>query len=89
MLTAVNEVDNAIAQEQAISQRITLTQAALASAKRSETTYTERYRQGTVSLIDLLQVQQQTFSLQGQVTQLIYQRLTNRITLGLALGFGV
>jgi len=89
LLTAVNEVDNAIAQEQAISQRITLTQAALASAKRSETTYTERYRQGTVSLIDLLQVQQQTFSLQGQVTQLIYQRLTNRITLGLALGFGV
>lgn len=89
LLTAVNEVDNAIAQEQAISERLALTKSAFESAKRSENTYTTRYRQGTVSLIDLLQVQQQTFSLQTQVTQLTYQQLTNRITLGLALGLGV
>ncbi|WP_281561446.1 TolC family protein [Thalassomonas sp. RHCl1] len=89
LLSAVNEVDNAIAQEQAISKRLTLTESALQSAKRSEVTYTERYRQGTVSLLDLLQVQQQTFSLQAQVTQLTYQKLNNRITLGLALGLGV
>ena len=89
LLTAVNEVDNAIAQEQAITERLALTESAFESAKRSESTYTTRYRQGTVSLIDLLQVQQQTFSLQVQVTQLTYQQLTNRITLGLALGLGV
>lgn len=89
LLTAVNEADNAMAQEQAISKRLTLTEAALASAKRSEVSYTERYRQGTVSLLDLLQIQQQTFSLQANVTQLTYQRLTNRIALGLALGLGV
>ena len=89
LLTAVNEVDNAIAQEQAITERLALTKSAFESAKRSESTYTTRYRQGTVSLIDLLQVQQQTFSLQIQVTQLTYQQLTNRITLGLALGLGV
>ncbi|WDD98612.1 TolC family protein [Thalassomonas actiniarum] len=89
LLSAVNEVDNAIAQEQAISKRLVLTESALQSARRSEITYTERYRQGTVSLIDLLQVQQQTFSLQTQVTQLTYQKLNNRITLGLALGLGV
>ena len=51
--------------------------------------YTSRYRQGTVSLIDLLNIQQQTFSLQTQVTQLKYEKLNNRISLGLALGLGV
>jgi outer membrane protein TolC len=89
LLSAVNEVDNAVAQEQAVSKRLVLTESALASAKRSEQTYTSRYRQGTVSLIDLLQIQQQTFSLQAQVTQLTYELLNNRITLGLALGLGV
>ena len=81
-------MDNAIAQDNAISERLNLTQLALESAQRSEVTYTSRYRQGTVSLLDLLQIQQQTFSLQAQVTQLTYERLNNRITLGLALGLG-
>ncbi len=89
LLGAVNEVDNAIAQEQAINDRLVLIKSALASAKRSEVTYTERYRYGTASLIELLEVQKQTFSLQAQVTQLTYQLLTNSITLGLALGLGV
>ncbi len=89
LLTAVNEVDNAVAEEAAITKRLSLIKSALASAKRSEETYTARYRQGTASFIDLLQVQQQTFSLQTQVTQLTYQRLNNRISLGLALGLGV
>ncbi|WP_139345338.1 TolC family protein [Pseudocolwellia agarivorans] len=89
LLNAVNEVDNAIAQEAAIAQRLQYTESALASAQRSEATYTLRYRQGTASLIELLQVQQQTFSLQSQVTQLTYERLNNRITLGLALGLGI
>lgn len=89
LLTAVNEVENALAQEIALDSRISLTQAALESAQRSEATYTSRYRQGTSSLIDLLQVQQETFSLEAQVTQLTYQRLNNRISLGLALGLGV
>lgn len=89
LLIAVNEVDNAVAQEQAISERLAYTKSAFANAKRSEVIYTSRYRQGSVSLIDLLQIQQQTFSLQAQVTQLMYERLNNRITLGLALGLGV
>lgn len=89
LLSAITEADNAIAQEEAITKRLTLTKSALLSAKRSEATYTERYKQGTTSLIDLLQVQQQTFTLQAQVTQLTYEKLNNRILLGLALGLGV
>ncbi len=89
LLNAVNEVELAWQQEQTLSNRIELTKSAYDSAKRSEVTYTERYRQGTVSLLDLLQIQQSTFSLQSQLSQLNYQRLSNRIQLGLALGYGV
>ena len=42
-----------------------------------------------IQLPVLLLVSQQTFSLQAQVTQLTYELLNNRITLGLALGLGV
>lgn len=89
LLAAVNEVNNAVLSEQALSERLTLTKQAFQSAKRSEATYVERYRQGTVSLLDLLQVQQSTFALQSQISQLTYQQLNNRIQLGLALGYGV
>lgn len=88
LLTAVSEVELAIAKEQSLQKQLTLTKAAYESAKRSEATHTQRYRLGTVSLIDLLQIQQSTFALQSQISQLNYQRLTNRIQLGLALGYG-
>ena len=89
LLTAVNEVENALAQERALQQQQQHIQLALENAQRSSAIYTEKYRQGLVTLLDLLQVQQQTFSLQSQLTQLVYQGLTNRINLGLALGLGV
>lgn len=89
LLAAISEVEMAVISEQALTKRVALTQQAYQSAKRSEATYIERYRQGTVSLIDLLQIQQSTFSLQSQISQLTYQQLTNRIQLGLALGYGV
>ncbi len=89
LLTAVNEVDNAIALEKTLDSRILFTQQAIDSAKRSEVTYNTRYQNGTVSLLDLLQVQQQTFALENQLVQLTYQQLSNRLSLGLALGAGV
>lgn len=89
LLDAVNDVEQAMRSEQALTRQLELTTQAYESSKRSEINYTERYRQGTVSLIDLLQVQQSTFSLKSQISQLTYQRLSNRIELGLALGYGV
>ena len=62
---------------------------ALVSAQRSFTSYEEKYRQGLVDIFDLLTVQQQTYDLEVQLTQTIYNRLVNRIDLGLALGLGV
>ncbi|EAP94443.1 hypothetical protein V12B01_11115 [Vibrio splendidus 12B01] len=57
--------------------------------QRSFTSYEEKYRQGLVDIFDLLTVQQQTYDLEAQLTQTIYNRLVNRIDLGLALGLGV
>jgi outer membrane protein TolC len=42
-----------------------------------------------VNILDLLSVQQQTFDIESQLNTLLYERLVNRIELGLALGLGV
>ncbi|WP_299002417.1 TolC family protein [uncultured Shewanella sp.] len=89
LLTAVNEVNNALGQEQSLSRQQSHINDALASANRSFANYQTKYRQGLVNIIDLLSVQQQTFDLEAQLTQLIYDRLVNRIDLGLALGLGI
>ncbi|WP_299491258.1 TolC family protein [uncultured Shewanella sp.] len=89
LLNAVNEVDNALGQEQSLSRQQGHIDDALKSANRSFANYQTKYRQGLVNIIDLLSVQQQTFDLQSQLTQLIYNRLVNRIDLGLALGLGI
>lgn len=89
LLTAVNEVENAVGQEYTLEQQQKHLADALASAQRSFVSYQEKYRQGLVDIFDLLTVQQQTFDLQSQLTQTTYNRLINRIDLGLALGLGV
>ena len=89
LLTAVNEVENAIGQESSLAQQQTHLKASLTSAKRSVVSYEEKYRQGLVDIFDLLTVQQQAYDVESQLTSTTYQRLLNRIDLGLALGLGV
>jgi NodT family efflux transporter outer membrane factor (OMF) lipoprotein len=89
LLNAVNEVENTLGQEQSLDRQQLHLTTALASAKRSVASYQTKYRQGLVDILDLLSVQQQTFDLQSQLTQVTYYRLVNRIDLGLALGLGV
>jgi len=89
LLTAVNEVENTLGQEQSLKRQQQHLNDALTSAKRSEANYLTKYRQGLVDILDLLTVQQQTFDLQSQLTQATYNRLVNRIDLGLALGLGI
>ncbi|USD68323.1 TolC family protein [Vibrio sp. SCSIO 43136] len=89
LLTAVNEVENAVGQEHSLEQQqLHLTQS-LQSAQRSVSTYEEKYRQGLVDIFDLLTVQQQAYDTEAQLINTTYQRLNNRIDLGLALGLGV
>ncbi|KAB0300547.1 TolC family protein [Vibrio fortis] len=89
LLTAVNEVENAIGQEGSLAEQQKHLQASLSSAKRSVVSYEEKYRQGLVDIFDLLTVQQQAYDVESQLTNTTYQRLLNRIDLGLALGLGV
>ncbi|MCK2182749.1 TolC family protein, partial [Halomonas getboli] len=89
LLEAVGEVQDAIGLETSLARRQADTAEALASARRSLAQYTERYRAGLVDLVDLLDVQQQTYDLEVSRNDLIESRLTNRIDLGLALGLGV
>ncbi len=89
LLTAVNEVEDAIALEKSLLQRQQYIEQALASARNTFTQYQHSYRNGLVELLDLLTVQEQTYDLEEQLNTIIYNRLANRIDLGLALGLGV
>ena len=89
LLNAVNEVENSIGQESALALQQEHLNEALSSAKRSIASYEEKYRKGLVDIFDLLTVQQQTYDAEAQLTNTTYQRLLNRIELGLALGLGV
>ncbi|PMH43251.1 RND transporter [Vibrio sp. 10N.286.49.B3] len=89
LLNAVNEVENAAGQEYALDKQQQHLITAIKSAKRSFVSYEQKYRQGLVDIFDLLTVQQQVYDLEAQLTNTTYQRLINRIDLGLALGLGV
>lgn len=89
LLNAVNEVENSLGNEKSFMLQEAHLANAFSSAKRSFTSYQEKYRNGLVDIIDLLTIQQQTYDIEAQLTQIKYNRLVNRIDLGLALGLGV
>ncbi len=89
LLTAVEEVRNALAREQALSERQTYIQQALETQRLTLTRYQDKYRAGNATILELLEVQGQTYDLEAQLDTLTFNRLDNRITLALALGLGV
>ena len=88
LITAVTEVENALGQERSLAQQQAHIETALARQQNNLTQYQERYRNGTSTVLELLIVQQQTYNLEAQLDTIIYNRLANRVTLGLALGLG-
>jgi NodT family efflux transporter outer membrane factor (OMF) lipoprotein len=89
LLNAVNEVENTVGQEYSLAKQQQHLTDAQQSAERSVVSYEQKYRQGLVDIFDLLTVQQQTYDIEAQLATTIYNRLINRIDLGLALGLGV
>ena len=89
LLTAVNEVEEALSQEHALYLQQHHLNLSLASVLRSESNYQDKYRKGLVDVLDFLSVQQQTYDTKIQLVQTTHDRLSNRIDLGLALGLGV
>ncbi len=89
LLNAVQEVQNALDNEKAFTQRQYYTDIAYRNALNSAETFSGQYRQGLVDILDLLSVYDTTFNLQAQRVELQNSQLSNRIDLGLALGLGV
>jgi len=89
LLTAVNEVENALGQEKSLMQQEQHLQDAFNSALRSFANYNEKYREGLVDISDLIDAQTNSFDIQEKLVEVKYNRLVNRIDLGLALGLGV
>ncbi|MFT6984391.1 MAG: NodT family efflux transporter outer membrane factor (OMF) lipoprotein [Psychromonas sp.] len=89
LLTAVNEVENALGQEKSLTLQQKHLQDARDSAARSLSSYQGKYRQGLVDISDLITVQTGSFDVETKLVQAKYNRLVNRIDLGLALGLGV
>ncbi len=89
LLAAVGEVEEAITLEKSLEQRQQNIEQALAAARNTVTQYQRSYRNGLVELPDLLTVEEQAYDLEEQLNTIIYNRLANRIDLGLALGLGV
>ncbi|MFD2113407.1 efflux transporter outer membrane subunit [Thiorhodococcus fuscus] len=88
LLTAVQEVEDALGQERTLAERQTHVKAALTAARNNLAQYERSYRAGLVDILDLLSVQKQTYDLEAQLDNLRYERLANRVVLGLALGLG-
>ncbi|GAB3484891.1 TolC family protein [Marinomonas epiphytica] len=89
LLTAVNEVENALGQEAVLAVQEAHTREALQSSRKNLQQYENKYRAGLVEISDLISAQTSTFDLEADLDDIIYQQLSNRITLGLALGLGV
>ncbi|WP_022963750.1 TolC family protein [Halopseudomonas pelagia] len=89
LLTAVEEVGNALTREKALAARHSYIQQALEKQQLAFNRYQDKYRAGNATILELLTVQQQTYDLEAQLETLTYNRLSNRITLALALGLGV
>jgi NodT family efflux transporter outer membrane factor (OMF) lipoprotein len=89
LLNAVTEVENALSLEKSLQKQQSHIRSAFESAQLSSQLYTQQYRQGLTSFLDLLTIQKETYDLEAELTQITYQRLSNRIALGLALGLGV
>ncbi|NDY72229.1 TolC family protein [Desulfobacter hydrogenophilus] len=88
LYTAVQEIEDAMGLERSLGKQQTHIEIALAAAADTLVQYQKSYRQGLSDMLDLLTVQTQTFDLTIQLNTLKYERLANRITLGLALGIG-
>ena len=86
LLTAVSEVENALDNEKALAMREDAIERALGTAKSNEARYLRRYRSGLATLLELISVQQSRYDLEDNLNSLRYERLSNRIALGLALG---
>ena len=88
LLTAVNDVESTLGQERVLSLQKQHIHDALTSSKKNLTQYEKKYRTGLIEISDLIDAQTTTYNIEAQLDDIIYQHLSNRVDLGLALGLG-
>lgn len=88
-LTAFQEVERALDNETLLAERETRQQAAVRHAVDTADLFESRYRNGLVSILDLLTAQNAVFDLKNGLLTVRNERAKNRVALALALGLGV
>jgi len=83
---AFAEVENRLAQEQALAEQYRQYQAAEKNALEAETLSFTQYQRGLVNYATVLESQRRAFDAQSAVLSLQRQRLHNRVALYIALG---
>ncbi|WP_158304974.1 TolC family protein [Hahella chejuensis] len=86
LLNALNEVESGLESERRLSAQQVHYQSAREHAESSLNHYQELYSQGLADITDLLQAQRSLFDAQTQLLETRRDHMSNRITLGLALG---
>jgi outer membrane protein TolC len=89
LLTAVKEVDIAIQNELSLNAQQSHYNDALDSADNTLKQYQTSYRSGLVTILDLLEVQQQNYDIQANLNTTQLNLMLNRVNLGLALALGI
>ncbi len=89
VINAFNEVETALNSETYLAREETARLEALAASQRAVAKSQRDYESGLIELLDLLEAQRRVFSTEAQTISLRADRLSNRVSLALALGTGV
>ena len=89
VIDAFLEVEDALKAETYLAQEEQARLSALEAARRATTRSLRDYEFGLIDLLDLLQAQRRVFNIEAQTINLHNERLSNRVSLALALGKGV
>lgn len=89
VLNAMYEVETGLNKEQRLMSQKDHLATAYKNAQTAFSDYRERYSNGLVSVLDLINVQTQSLEIQVSLTETTTELLLNRVTLGLAAGVGV
>jgi NodT family efflux transporter outer membrane factor (OMF) lipoprotein len=89
VINAFSEVEQALDNEIYLAHEETARLEAFAAAQRAVAKSQRDYESGLIDLLDLLEAQQRAFSTEAQTITIRADRLSNRVSLALALGKGV
>lgn len=86
VLSALQEVENALGSEQFLLKQQQATSSALQAAIRAEDRVLRTYENGTVEILTLLDTQRRRFTAEESLINITNLRYQNRVSLALALG---